>query len=169
MHAIKTSRMAIKNAGSRILRICWETNGAAQERYLNMMVDLSLKSGGCIKFDLKAWDEKIHFSLCGVSNKNTIENFRKLSSWIEKRPEPPFLIASSLLVPGYIDEIEIEEIAHFIYNLNPEIPYSLLAFYPRFYLKDLPVTSRTHAFKCKAVAESTGLRNVHIGNLHLLR
>ena len=169
LHAIKASKIAIKNAGNRILRICWETNGAVQEPYLSMMADLSLKSGGCIKFDLKAWDERIHFSLCGVSNKNTIENFQRLSRLIEKRQEPPFLIASSLLVPGYVDKIEIQEIARFISKLNPDIPYSLLAFYPHFYLKDLPLTSRSHAFRCKEAAENAGLRNVHIGNLHLLR
>jgi hypothetical protein len=54
-------------------------------------------------------------------------------------------------------------------DLSPDIPYSLLAFYPQFYLNDLPTTSKSHALRCKAAAENAGLRRVHIGNLHLLR
>lgn len=168
LHAIKTSKLALNKAGDRILRICWETNGAIQEPFLTSMADLSLRSGGCIKFDLKAWDDNLHRALCGVTNKLTLENFRGLAEWTEKRPEPPFLIASTLLVPGYVDEPEVSNIAKFISGLNPEIPYSLLAFYPHFYLRDLPTTSRNHAQRCKEVAYNCGLKHVRIGNVHLL-
>jgi pyruvate formate lyase activating enzyme len=139
-----------------------------QEPFLTMMADLSLKSGGCIKFDLKAWDKGIHQALCGVTNTKTLDNFRILAGWTEQRPQPPLLIAGTLLVPGYVDEPEVAKIAGFISSLNPEIPYSLLAFYPQFYLNDLPTTSRSHALSCKETAERAGLRNVHVGNVHLL-
>ncbi|MBW2406089.1 MAG: radical SAM protein [Deltaproteobacteria bacterium] len=168
LHAIKTSKMALKYSDHQILRICWETNGSMQTPFLNMMADLSLNSGGCVKFDLKAWDEGIHLALCGVTNQRTLENFRILARRAVQRPEPPFLIASTLLVPGYVDEHEVENIASFISSLNPEIPYSLLAFYPHFYLNDLPTTSKSHALRCKHVAEKAGLKNVRIGNIHLL-
>lgn len=168
LHALKASKLALRQASGRPLRICWETNGAMQEPFLSMMAELSLGSGGCIKFDLKAWDDGIHHALCGVTNRKTLENFEVLSKRILKRPEPPFLIASTLLVPGYVDEHEVTAIADYIAGLNPEIPYSLLAFYPHFYLQDLPTTSRTHALRSKGVAERAGLRRVHIGNVHLL-
>jgi pyruvate formate lyase activating enzyme len=169
LHAIKTSKIAINEAKNRVLRICWETNGAMRSPYLNMIAELSLRSGGCIKIDLKAWNKGIHQALCGVTNAKTIENFRTLAELTKKRPEPPLLIASTLLVPGYVDEPEVVEIARFISDLSPDIPYSLLAFYPQFYLNDLPTTSKSHALRCKAAAENAGLRRVHIGNLHLLR
>lgn len=168
LHAIKTSKRALSRASNRILRICWETNGCVQEPFLSMMADLSLRSGGCIKFDLKAWDEALHWALCGVTNRKTLENFRRLSKRVSERPNPPFLIASTLLVPGYVDEEEVASIAHYIARLNPDIPYSLLAFYPHFYLQDLPTTSRAHALRCKEIAERQGVRRVHIGNVHLL-
>lgn len=168
LHALKTSRLALKDARGRILRICWETNGSAQETLLNEMADLSMGSGGCIKVDLKAWNDGLHHALCGVTNQKTLMNFKKLTERIESRPEPPFLIASTLLVPGYIDEPEVERLSKFIAGLNPEIPYSLLAFYPHFYIDDLPTTSRGHALRCKGVAEEAGLRHVHIGNKHML-
>jgi pyruvate formate lyase activating enzyme len=168
LHALKTSTLARKGASGRILRICWETNGAVREPYLSMMAKLTLESGGCIKIDLKAWDEGIHRALCGVTNAQTLDNFRALSGWIPQRPSPKFLIASTLLVPGYVDEREVTCIARFIADLNPEIPYSLLGFYPHFYLTDLPRTSRTHARRCREAAEAAGLKNVRIGNVHLL-
>ena len=168
LHALKTSKLSLEKASNRILRICWETNGSVREPFLTMMAEVSLRSGGCIKFDLKAWHEGLHHALCGVTNRQTLENFKTLSKWIWKRPEPPFLIASTLLVPGYVDEHEVGAIARFIAHLDPEIPYSLLAFYPHFYLQDLPTTSRSHALRCKEIAEQQGLHRVHIGNLHLL-
>ncbi|MEW6201088.1 MAG: radical SAM protein [bacterium] len=168
LHALGAANLALKRRPNGILRICWETNGAMEKPYLNKMAEISMNSGGCIKFDLKAWDEGIHYALCGVTNKKTLDNFAALAELARKRTEPPFLIASTLLVPGYVDEKEVGAIAHFIAGLNIEIPYSLLAFYPHFYLNDLPTTSRSHAALCKEAAESAGLRKVRIGNLHLL-
>jgi pyruvate formate lyase activating enzyme len=132
------------------------------------MTLLSLKSGGCIKFDIKAWDERMHHALCGVSNKKTLENFRWLSRFISQRPDPPFLVASTLLVPGYVDAAEVSKIAGFISDLDPEIPYRLLAFHPEFMLSDLPTTSRTHALRCREAARQAGLRRISVGNVHLL-
>ena len=168
LHALKASKLALEKMPGRILRICWETNGAVGEPFITMMADLSIKSGGCLKLDLKAWDEHIHLALCGVTNKRTLENFEALSRRFQERPNPPFLLASTLLVPGYVDEREVESIAGFVADLNPEIPYSLLAFHPHFYLTDLPTTSRRHSLRCKAAAEQKGLKCVHIGNVHLL-
>lgn len=132
-------------------------------------MDLALESGGCIKFDLKAWTEGVHIALCGVSNQRTLKNFKRLSQKIAERPQPPPLVASTLLVPGYVDEEEIREIARFIASLDRTIPYSLLAFHPQFFMKDLPTTSRKHAERCLDLAQEAGLKRVRLGNLHLLR
>jgi len=167
-HAIETSRMALERNKGRILRICWETNGAMNPSLLEKMAELSLKSGGCIKFDLKAFDENLNIALCGVTNKRTLKNFEMLSEIAERRSDPPFLVASTLLVPGYVDKEEVSKIAGFIASLNGDIPYALLGFHPQFYMTDLPVTSKRHARECKLAAEKAGLRNVRIGNVHLL-
>ena len=97
-----------------------------------------------------------------------MENFRALAGWITKRPKPPLLIASTLLVPGYVDEHEVAEIAGFISSLHLEIPCRLLAFYPQFYLNDLLTTSRSHALRCRDAAKKADLRNIRIGNVRLL-
>ena len=168
-HALAASRKALEMNEGRILRICWETNGAMNPDLLKKMADLSLRSGGCIKFDLKAWTEGLHLALCGVSNKRVHENFRLAAQIAGQRPEPPLLVASTLLVPGYVMEDEVAAIARFIASLNPDIPYALLGFHPDFCMRDLPVTSRRHAMTCKEAAEAAGLRNVRIGNMHLLQ
>jgi len=167
-HALRASRLALESSEGRILRICWETNGSMHPGLLKQAADFSLNSGGCIKFDLKARSEELHLALCGVSNKRTLENFTLLSEYVEKRPSPPFLVASTLLIPGYIDKEEISGIAAFISSLSPDIPYALLAFHPQFLMNDLPPTSRRHAQECLAEAKAQGLRNVRLGNIHLL-
>ena len=166
--ALRASRLARETQKGRVLRICWETNGSMHEGLLDKMVDLSLNSGGCIKVDLKAWDENLHIALTGITNKRTLENFSRVAERIKTRAVPPLLIASTLLVPGYIDENEVRGIARFIASINPEIPYSMLAFYPHFYMSDLPLTSKVLSERCLKAAQEAGLKNVRIGNVHLL-
>jgi pyruvate formate lyase activating enzyme len=141
---------------------------------VDRMVELSLESGGCVKFDLKAWDDRLHRALCGVSNRRTLENFRYLSRLTGERPGtdrkigPPLLIASTLLVPGYVGMDQVQRIAEFLAELDPNIPYALLAFHPAFEMSDLPTTSRRQAMDCLAAAQSAGLKWVRLGNVHLL-
>lgn len=168
-HALRTSRLALARNKGRILRICWETNGSMHRALLKQAANLSLVSGGCIKFDLKAWNEGLHIALCGVSNRRTLDNFRFLAGYLKKRPSPPFLIASTLLVPGYVDKEEVFNIAAFIASLDCDIPYTLLAFRPDFLMKDLPFTSSSHAQECYEAAVKAGLTRVKIGNVHLLK
>jgi pyruvate formate lyase activating enzyme len=167
-HALRTARKALAARDDAILRICWETNGAMDPALLYEMARLSLVSGGCVKFDLKAFDEGLQLALCGVSNRRTLENFARVARLAEARPEPPLVVASTLLVPGYVDEEEVRAIARFIASLDPTTPYSLLAFHPAFAMADLPPTSRRHALACKAAAEEAGLSRVHIGNQRVL-
>ncbi len=167
-HALAAARLARQASQGRILRICWETNGSMSRSALTQMAELSLESGGCIKFDLKAWDSSLHRALCGVSNRRTLGNFEHLSGWIDRRPDPPLLIASTLLVPGYVEADQVRRIAGFIARFNASIPYALLAFGPAYEMGDLPITSRRHAMDCLAAAEGAGLTRVRIGNAHLL-
>lgn len=167
-HSIRFSREALQSRKNGILRICWETNGTMHPKLLKEILDIALVSGGCIKFDLKAHDEKLNIALCGITNERTLENFRVASKYVKKRKKPPILIASTLLVPGYIDRKEVFDIAKFIAGLDRSIPYSLLGFAPNFYMPDLPCTSRRHAEDCLEAAKEAGLININIGNIHLL-
>jgi pyruvate formate lyase activating enzyme len=167
-HALAASRLAIERAAGRPPRICWESNGSMAPELLEQAARLSLATGGCVKFDLKAWSPTLHRALCGVGNEQTLGNFARLAEVGKERAEPPFLVASTLLVPGYVDAEEVGALSRFIAGLDPSIPYSLLGFHPDFHMTDLPPTSRRHAEECRSAARAAGLRRVHIGNVHTL-
>ncbi|UCE43917.1 MAG: radical SAM protein [Candidatus Bathyarchaeota archaeon] len=169
-HALKTSQLAFQKAKEeeRILRICWETNGYWKSEFAIKAAELSLKSGGVMKFDLKTWNPDLSRALSGVSNAPTLESFMMIGeSFFEQRGELPVLTASTLLVPGYIDVEEVDGLARLIAEISPGIPYTLLAFYPNYMLTDLPTTSRDIAYQCLEAADKH-LENVRIGNIHLL-
>jgi pyruvate formate lyase activating enzyme len=169
-HSLAASRAASRKArrDGRILRICWETNGSMSARRARRIIEIALETGGCVKFDLKAADPNLHFALTGVSNEQTWENLAALAEYISKRPDPPPLVASTLLVPGYVDAPEVGAIAGRLARLKPDIPYSLLGFHPAHRMGDLPTTSLAQARRCTEAAEAAGLTRVHVGNRHLL-
>lgn len=167
-HAIKTARIAMK--GRYLMRICFETNGSMNPKYVKEMAGLSYSSGGCVKVDLKAAHSNLNRALCGVDNRWTLSNFRWLAEFeggLEDRGFP-LLVASTLLVPGYVEVDEVAELAGFIASLDENIPYSLLAFSPRFRMADLPRVSKKMATDCLRAARKAGLKRVRLGNPHLV-
>ena len=170
-HTNAVGLLALKRAKKekRILRVCLETNGSAKPELMRKSTEIAMKSGGSIKIDIKTFDEELNFALCGTSNKFTYFNLKEIGRRISDRPETPLLIASTLLIPGYIDEEQVSKIANFLASIDTSIPYSLLAFYPAFAIDDLPTTSKEHAERCFKVAKKQGLENISIGNKHLLR
>lgn len=165
--AIRVSEEMIEDKEG-ILRICWEWNGCGNRILVKKAAELSFRSGGIIKFDLKASSREMSIALSGVDNKRAFENFEMIfHEFYQERREIPLLTATTLLVPGYVDEVEVGQIADFLADLDPEIPYSLLVFYPQFEMNDLPITPINQVKKAYKEAKKR-LRNVHIGNLHLL-
>jgi pyruvate formate lyase activating enzyme len=163
-HALAAGRQLAEKG----VAVCWETAGTSHPKLLDRAFHLSLDSGGCMKFDLKAYGEALHIALTGASNQRTLENFTRAAGRFSERPLPPPVIASTLLVPGYVDAEEVGRVARFIASVNANIPYALLAFAPHFYMHDLPPTSVRHAQEAEAAAREAGLTNVRIGNRHLL-
>ncbi len=151
----------------REVKICWEWNGIGARQLIAEAAEISLRSGGNIKFDLKAYNENLSLALSGVSNKWAYDNFAFIAKEFFPKRKEPVLTATTLLVPGYVEEIEVAQIAQFIGSLNKEIPYSLLVFHPDFFMSDLPVTPKNQVQACYEVAKKH-LKNVNIGNLFLL-
>lgn len=163
-HALASARLL----AARGVTVCWETAGTSHPRLLDRAIQLSLESGGCIKFDLKAYTEALHMALAGWSNQQTLANFTRAAQRFRERQNPPLLIASTLLVPGYVDVEEVGRLARFIAKHDPDIPYALLGFAPDFMMPDLPPTSVHHAEAARQAALEAGLHNVRVGNRHLL-
>ena len=167
---IKSAELARASAvdKNRLLRVCLETNLSMNIDELKQFADLSMQSGGGIKADLKCWSSEILYALSGVEHRAAYKNFRWLGRRHHERPEVPFARASTLLVPGYVDDEEIRELASFIADLDPTIPYSLLAFHPLYYMDDMPFTRREDAERFVDVCMKEGLQRVRIGNPWLL-
>jgi pyruvate formate lyase activating enzyme len=155
-----------------VKRICWETNGLENPSIMRNMALLSLRSGGLVKIDWKAWNPSLYTALTGINGEKALkrlkENVKLLAGLMNERREIPLLVVSVLLVPGYVDEEEVEGIASFIASLDTDIPLVLLAFYPQHLMKDLPTTSLNHALSCYQAAVKSGLKHVSIGNYRLL-
>ena len=152
----------------RILRVCLETNLSMNLPSLKQFGELSMESGGGIKADLKCWSSEILYALSGIEHRLAYENFTWLAKRHDERPEVPFARASTLLVPGYIDDEEIRSLASLIADLNPTIPYSLLAFHPLYYMEDMPHTKREDAERFVQICKEEGLQKVRVGNPWLL-
>jgi pyruvate formate lyase activating enzyme len=157
-------------------RICWETDGLAHPALFREAARLSLESGGIVKIDWKAWTPSVYEALTGVNGERALErlktNARIAAEMARERPEPPLLVISVLLVPGYVDEIEVRGIARYVAGLmreyNVNIPVVLLAFHPDYLARDLPPTSRRHALEARRIMLEEGVKEVYIGNAWLL-
>lgn len=152
----------------RIMRICWEWNGSGNKDLVEKCMQIAIKTGGNIKFDLKTFNEKLNLALCGVSNKRTLDNFKFLAEkYFGTRKNLPEMSACTLMVPDYTNHKEVEQIANFISSINKEIPYSLLIFHGDYQMRDLGITTRKQALKCLDAAKKS-LKYVNLGNKFLL-
>ncbi|MEM4851219.1 MAG: radical SAM protein [Desulfurococcaceae archaeon] len=173
-HAVFASKKMVERArsiGLPVFRVCWETNGLWNPLMLEEATKLSLNTGGIVKIDFKAWSPEVYRALCDVEEKhvNLIrENIKLVAKYAPARKEPPLLVVSTLLVPGYLDEYEIDQLTKYIAGINTEIPYVFLGFHPDYMLVDLPVTSWNHAEKAVKIAKENGLKHVYVGNVFLL-
>ncbi len=157
-----------KQDKKRKFRICWEWNGSGNKDWVEKCMQIAIKTGGNIKFDLKTYNEKLNLALCGVSNKRTLENFKFLAeNYFGTRKDLPEMSACTLMVPGYTNHEEVEQIAKFVSSINREIPYSLLVFHGDYQMRDLGITPRKQAEKCLETAKKY-LKHVHLGNSFLL-
>lgn len=163
IESAKLAREAAERA-QRILRVCMETNLSMNRRDLDRFADLAMESGGGIKADLKCWSSEILYALSGVEHRAAYENFRAIGARQGERPEVPFARASTLLIPGYVDEEEIRGVASFIADVDPTIPYSLLAFHPLYYMSDMPYISRKEVDRFMEICREEGLERVRLGN-----
>jgi len=152
----------------RILRICFEWNGCGNQHLVERAGELAFRSGGNLKFDLKCRNPILSLALSGVENSSAFANFEAIyENFYKERKNPPVLTATTLMVSGYIDAEEVEQISSFIAEMDPSIPYSLLVFFPQHMMNDLSITPVTQVKECYEAARKH-LKRVNIGNLNLI-
>ena len=137
------------------LRTSYVSNGNGTEGvldYLKPWVDF-------YKVDLKSFNDKNYRQLGGKLDNvlKTVEMLYRKSFWLE---------IVTLFIPGFNDsEDEMRQIAKFLANLSPDIPWHCTAFHPDYKMSDRDSTSVRTLIKACEVGREAGLHFVYAGNL----
>jgi pyruvate formate lyase activating enzyme len=110
--------------------------------------------------DLKAFNDKFYVEQCGAHLKPvlaTLEGMKKLGIWLE---------VTTLLIPGLNDDLgELRDLARFLFQLGPEIPWHISRFHPTYLLTDLPPTPVETIRAAREIGKEAGLWYVYTGNV----
>ncbi len=109
--------------------------------------------------DIKAYDSEKHQWLTGCSN----EHILRLPSEILKRNF--VLEVLSLYIPGLVEAQELEKIALSLKNIDPTVPFTILAFFPEHRMKDFRSPKVDEMAQAYQRVKSAGLQNVRLGNV----
>jgi len=133
-----------------------ETNGYG---LTPQTLDLFKESGvDSFWLDLKAYDGTDHKWLTGCFNRNIL----KLPGEIVKRGF--VLEVLSLYIPNLVETPQLKKIAQLIFDVDPEIPYTLLAFFPEYQMKRYKSPKASEMIEAYMGVRAVGLRNVRLGN-----
>lgn len=129
------------------------TNGYISEKPLRSL----LPYVDAMNIDLKTFNDKSYKKMCGGSLKPVLNT-------IEIAASVCHVEVTTLLVSGQNDNLdEIEEIANFLSEINPNIPLHLSRYFPR-YKATSPATEISFMHKAKSIAQKH-LNIVILGNI----
>jgi pyruvate formate lyase activating enzyme len=110
--------------------------------------------------DLKSFSDEFYKKICGARLQPVLDSIRKMREmgiWVE---------ITTLLIPGLNDgDEELRNIARFILDVSPEIPWHISAFYPTYKMTDRPRTPLHLIQKARKIGIEMGLRYVYSGNV----
>ena len=123
----------------------------------------ALKEAGVDSFwlDIKAYDETDHKWLTGCTNRHIL----KLPEAIIKKGF--VLEVLSLYIPGLVEARQLKKIAQLLFEVNPEIPFTILGFFPEYQMKRYKRPKISQMIEAYMEVKAVGLRNVRIGNTGL--
>lgn len=138
------------------LRILIETNGYG----LTPQNLDALKEAGVDSFwlDIKAYDGTDHKWLTGCFNRNIL----KLPEEIVKRGF--VLEVLSLYIPNLVETNQLKKIARLLFDVDPEIPFTILAFFPEHQMKRYKSPKVSEMISAYNEVKAVGLVNVRLGN-----
>ena len=119
-----------------------------------------LKEAGVDSFwlDIKAYDGTDHKWLTGCFNRNIL----KLPEEIVKRGF--VLEVLSLYIPNLVETVQLKKIAQLLFDIDPEIPFTILAFFPEYQMKRYKSPKISEMIDAYLGVKAVGLRNVRLGN-----
>lgn len=133
-----------------------ETNGyGLTPENLDKMKDSGVDS---FWLDIKAFDDEVYRKLCGTTNEWVL----KAPSEIVKRDF--MLEVLTLFIPDWVETDQIEKIARVVHEANPDIPITILAFFPAYKMKRARAPTLPEMLDVFHKVKNTGLKNVKLGN-----
>jgi pyruvate formate lyase activating enzyme len=109
--------------------------------------------------DIKAYDPRIYKKLCGTSNETV------LAAPAEIIDRGFALEVLSLFIPNWVEFDELEKIGRLVADVDKNIPFTILAFFPVYKMKDGRSPNLMEMLKAYAIVKDTGLKTVKLGNL----
>ncbi len=109
--------------------------------------------------DIKAYDSEIYKKLCGTLNKTVLNAPKE----ILKRDF--VLEVLTVYIPNLVEQDQFEKISELIAEIDENIPFHILAFFPIYKLKDYRAPTLSEIIETYKVVKKIGLKNVRIGNI----
>ncbi len=113
-----------------------------------------------INIDIKAFTERFYREVCKAKLQPVLDNirlFHELGVWVE---------VTTLIIPGWNDsEQELKDIAKFIKEIDPSMPWHVTAFYPTYKMTDRPPTPVDTLRRAREIGLEEGLKFVYEGNI----
>jgi pyruvate formate lyase activating enzyme len=150
--AADTARLAT----ARGIKNVFVTNGYMTEECLD---DIGDDLHGA-NVDLKAYNNIFYQEQCGAKLAPVLRSIAKMIDmgvWVE---------VTTLLIPGLNDsEDELRNLARFLAEQDPNIPWHISRFHPTYRLTDIGSTLPETIHTAKKIGQDEGLRYVYTGNL----
>ncbi len=109
--------------------------------------------------DIKAYDEDIYKKLCGTNNKTVLDAPKE----IIKRDF--VLEILTVYIPNFVEMDQFLKIAELIVEIDENIPFHILAFFPQYKLKDYRAPDLDEILETYKAVKKKGLKKVRIGNI----
>ena len=110
--------------------------------------------------DLKSFSDSFYRKICKARLQpvlDTIARMKELGVWLE---------VTTLIIPGLNDsDQELKELAGFIKEVGPDIPWHVSAFYPTYKMLNRPRTPAQTLRRARQIGLEAGLRYVYTGNI----
>ncbi len=108
--------------------------------------------------DIKAYNNDVHRWLTGCSNEWVL----KLPAEMKKRGFTTEVL--SLYIPGVVETDQLVEIAKLLKETDKDIPFTILAFFPEYQMKDYRSPNLREMVRAFQEVRSVGLKSVRLGN-----
>jgi len=138
------------------LWVLLETNGyGLTPQNLDLLKEAGLDS---FWLDIKAFSPEKYRWLCGTDNETVLKAPERIL-------ERGFVLeVLTLYIPGVVEEDDIGRTARLIASLSPEVPFTILAFFPAHLMSAFRPPTLEEMLRAHEAAKGAGLVNVKLGN-----